>query len=122
MLVTSRETGRWVLPKGWAEKGLSGPELAVKEAFEEAGILGEVGTEPVGSYTYSKRLRRSRIIECKVDVLPMRVERPLDDWPERKQRKRQWFTLSQAAMAVEEGDLVILLLRLAAPESVRSFV
>src|SRR3954447_19097569 len=52
MLVTSRETGRWVLPKGWAEKGLSGPELAGKEAFEEAGVLGEVGTEPVGSYTY----------------------------------------------------------------------
>jgi len=56
MLVTSRESGRWVLPKGWAEKGLSGPELAAKEAFEEAGILAKVSIEPAGSYTYPKRL------------------------------------------------------------------
>jgi 8-oxo-dGTP pyrophosphatase MutT (NUDIX family) len=89
MLVTSRETGRWVLPKGWAEKGLSRPELAAKEAFEEAGILGEVSIESAGSYTYPKRSSKSRIIECKVDVFPMRVGRLLDDWPERKQRKRR---------------------------------
>lgn len=119
ILVTSRETGRWVLPKGWVEKGLSASELAAKEAFEEAGIIGEVGTEPVGSYDYLKRLSKSRVIDCRVDVFPMRVDRLLDDWPERKQRKRQWFTLAQAAMAVEEGDLVILLLRLAAPKGER---
>ena len=41
MLVTSRETHRWILPKGWAEKRLTGPELAAKEAFEEAGLVGE---------------------------------------------------------------------------------
>ncbi len=117
MLVTSRETHRWVLPKGWAEKRLTGPELAAKEAFEEAGLVGEVAPEPVGSYVYLKRLPGGRALACDVDVFPMRVERLLDDWPERRQRERRWFTLAGAAMAVEEGGLVALLLRLAAPEA-----
>jgi 8-oxo-dGTP pyrophosphatase MutT (NUDIX family) len=116
MLVTSRETGRWVLPKGWAEKALNGPQLAAKEAYEEAGILGEVGAAPVGSYEYVKRLPKGKTRDCAVDVFPMRVDHLLDEWPERKQRKRQWFTLAQAAMAVDEGDLVTLLLRLAIPK------
>jgi 8-oxo-dGTP pyrophosphatase MutT (NUDIX family) len=117
MLVTSRETHRWVLPKGWAEKGLTGPELAAKEAFEEAGLVGEVAPEPIGSYSYLKRLPNDRLVPCQVDVFAMRVDRLLHDWPERGQRTREWFTLAQAAMAVEEGDLVTMLLRLAAPET-----
>jgi len=116
MLVTSRETGRWVLPKGWAEKGSTGPELAAKEAFEEAGILGEVAAEPVGTYGYTKRLTGAREVTCEVEVFPLRVDCLLDDWPERTQRKREWFTPAQAAMAVAEGDLATLLLRLALPE------
>ena len=118
LLVTSRETGRWVLPKGWAEKGLSGAALAAKEAFEEAGIVGEAAaTEPVGSYRYLKRLPKGRVLECEVEVFALRVDRLLDDWPEREQRERRWFTLAQAAMAVDEGELALLLLRLAAPEA-----
>ena len=117
MLVTSRETGRWVLPKGWAEKSLTGPDLAAKEAFEEAGIRGQAMKKPVGSYQYLKRLPKGRDVECEVEVFPLRVETVLDDWPERKQRQRQWFTLAQAALAVDEGDLATLLLRLAAPNS-----
>ena len=117
MLVTSRETHRWVLPKGWAEKRLTGPQLAAKEAFEEAGLVGEVAPDPVGSYVYLKRLPDRRTLPCDVDVFPLRVERLLDDWPERRQRERRWFTLAGAAMAVEEGGLVALLLRLAAPEA-----
>jgi 8-oxo-dGTP pyrophosphatase MutT (NUDIX family) len=115
LLVTSRETGRWVLPKGWAEKRLSGGKLAAKEAYEEAGIEGEVIGGRVGSYTYLKRLRREKTIECRVDVFPMRVSRLLDKWPEAKQRRREWFTLAQAALQVEEGELVTMLLHLAAP-------
>jgi 8-oxo-dGTP pyrophosphatase MutT (NUDIX family) len=117
MLVTSRETHRWVLPKGWAEKRLTGPELAAKEAFEEAGLVGEVASDPLGSYVYLKRLPGGRDLTCDVDVFPLRVGRLLDDWPERRQRERRWFTLAEAAMAVEEGGLVTLLLRLAAPEA-----
>ena len=113
MLVTSRETCRWVLPKGWAEKDLSGPELAAKEAFEEAGLVGKVAAQSVGSYTYPKRLPGGRLLECKVKVFAMHVEHVMEDWPERHQRKRKWFTLAQAAMAVEESELAVLLLQLA---------
>ncbi|HEX2943136.1 MAG TPA: NUDIX hydrolase [Rhodopila sp.] len=120
LLVTSRETRRWVFPKGWAEKGLSGPELARKECFEEAGVRGEVAPKKVGTYTYMKRMADGREVDCKVDVFPMHVTQVLDAWPERGQRERRWFTLSQAAFEVEEGELVTLLLRLAAPDPARS--
>ena len=99
MLVTSRETKRWVLPKGWAEAGLAPHELAAKEAFEEAGLVGKVEREPVGTYRYEKRLHGGRTVPCEVGVYPLWVERQLDDWPERGQRKTQWFTLAQAALA-----------------------
>jgi 8-oxo-dGTP pyrophosphatase MutT (NUDIX family) len=112
MLVTSRETGRWVLPKGWAEMGLTGPELAAKEAFEEAGLIGEMSARRIGSYAYLKQMPKGRTVNCEVDVFAMRVDQLLDDWPERGQRKREWFTLGQAAMLVDEGDLVTLLLQL----------
>ena len=117
MLVTSRETCRWVLPKGWAEKNLSGPELAAKEAFEEAGLVGQVAAKSIGSYAYMKRLSKGRELQCNVEVFAMHVELILGDWPERHQRERQWFTLAQAAMAVDEGDLITLLLQLAAPRA-----
>jgi 8-oxo-dGTP pyrophosphatase MutT (NUDIX family) len=94
---------------------LSGGELAAKEAFEEAGIEGQVIGEAIGSYTYLKRLPGEKTVECVVDVYPMRVTRLLDKWPEAKQRRREWLTLSQAAMQVEEGELVTMLLQLAAP-------
>jgi 8-oxo-dGTP pyrophosphatase MutT (NUDIX family) len=75
LLVTSRDTGRWVLPKGWAEKRLSGKELAAKEAYEEAGIKGQVVGRAIGSYTYDKGLPGGGSMECLVDVFPMRVTR-----------------------------------------------
>jgi 8-oxo-dGTP pyrophosphatase MutT (NUDIX family) len=116
MLVTTRETGRWVLPKGWAEKGLTGSALAAKEAFEEAGVIGKISNESVGTYRYTKQLPQGQEVECEVKVFSLQVEQLLDDWPEREQRARKWFTLAQAAMAANDGDLIALLLRLAAPK------
>ena len=113
MLVTSRDTGRWVLPKGWVERRVSPHEMAAREAFEEAGIIGAVEAEPLGAYAYPKRLGRGAPVTCKVAVFQMRVEKLLDDWPERRERVRRWFTLRQAAGAVKEPDLGALLLRLA---------
>jgi 8-oxo-dGTP pyrophosphatase MutT (NUDIX family) len=117
LLVTSRETHRWVLPKGWTEKRLSAHALAAKEAFEEAGVVGEVERRPIGRYRYLKRGPRDRVTPCSVRVFPLRVERLLDDWPERRQRERRWFSPAEAAMAVEEGGLVTLLLGLAMPDA-----
>ncbi len=116
MLVTSRETRRWVIPKGNPEKGLAPHELAAKEAYEEAGLVGEVGREPVGRYRYLKRLRGEKTVPCEVEVFPLAVERQLDDWPEKGQRETRWFPPAEAATLVGEGGLVTLLLRLAAEE------
>jgi 8-oxo-dGTP pyrophosphatase MutT (NUDIX family) len=117
MLVTSRETRRWVLPKGWPEKRLAPHELAAKEAFEEAGLEGEIGRESVGSYRYAKRRWNGRTVQCEVEVFPLAVARQLEDWPERKERETGWFTPSEAATLVEESGLVALLLDLAAVDA-----
>lgn len=114
LLITSRETQRWVLPKGWAEKGLTGAELACKEAFEEAGILGRASEAAVGSYGYQKRLADGSRRRCEVAVFPMVVEQELEDWPERRERRRQWFRPDEAAALVAEAGLAVLLAPFAA--------
>ncbi|WP_052214875.1 NUDIX hydrolase [Belnapia sp. F-4-1] len=116
MLVTSRETRRWVLPKGWTEK-CGGAKQAEREAFEEAGIRGRITPVPIGAYAYPKRLADGATVTCKVEVFPLAVDELLEDWPEKSQRERRWFTLPQAAMAVDEGGLVTLMLNLAQPEA-----
>ena len=115
MLITSRDTGRWIIPKGWPEKKLAPAELAAREAFEEAGLVGRTGERPFGSYRYEKRLRSGKSTLCNVDVYLFEVDEQLDDWPERGQRERQWMTPGKAAMLVSEAGLVELLLELAIP-------
>lgn len=109
MLVTSRDTRRWVLPKGWADDHLTASKLAAREAFEEAGLLGRVGDVPIGSFEYEKRLRTGECTTCTVAVFPMQVDVELDDWPERKQRRRQWFGVRVAAQLVHDPELADLL-------------
>jgi 8-oxo-dGTP pyrophosphatase MutT (NUDIX family) len=115
LLVTSRETRRWVLPKGWTERRRDAAAQAAVEAFEEAGIRGDIGNTPIGSYAYLKRREDGRTQPCRVEVFAMQVAEELEDWPERAQRERRWFSLPEAAMAVEEGGLVTLMLQLAQP-------
>ena len=115
MLVTSRGTGRWVLPKGWPKLDLSCAQTAAEEAYEEAGLKGPVDARPVGRYRYDKRLADGGQVPCVVDVFPMCVAEVLDDWPERTQRQRRWCTFTEAAGLVEESDLTALLLRMALP-------
>ncbi|TCH98320.1 NUDIX hydrolase [Roseococcus sp. SYP-B2431] len=109
LLITSRRTHRWVLPKGWAEDGLTGRELAAKEAFEEAGLIGRMSASAIGSYGYQKMLADGRQRRCNVTVFRMTVERELPHWPEHMQRQRQWFRLPAAASLVDEPDLAALL-------------
>ena len=113
LLVTSRDTGRWVLPKGWVEKGRTAAEQAAQEAFEEAGILGTVATTPIGRYSYPKRQRSGPSIPCQVLVFPLAVERLLRQWPEKGQRIRRWFSLQTAAGLVAERKLGRVMLRFA---------
>jgi len=113
MLLTTRETHRWAIPKGWPMKGRKPAEVARQEAYEEAGLIGRmVGKRPVGSFHYEKRLAKKAII-CEVQVFLFRVERQLDDWPEKGQRECRWFDANEAATLVEEGGLAEILDRFA---------
>lgn len=116
MLVTSRETKRWIIPKGWPEKKVKPHELAAREAYEEAGLVGHADPDAVGTFRYDKRLKSGRSVWCEVQVFMMEVERELDEWPEKGQRERRWMAPAQAALLVQEPGLVELLLHLAAPQ------
>ncbi len=109
LLVTSRETKRWVLPKGNKIKGLSAHAAAAREAEEEAGVLGAICPTSLGTYRYRKRLNSGAALLVDVDVFPFAVTEELDDWAEASQRTRRWFTLAEAAAAVDEPDLSDLL-------------
>jgi 8-oxo-dGTP pyrophosphatase MutT (NUDIX family) len=119
MLVTSRETGRWVIPKGWPEKNMTGSAVAAMEAFEEAGLIGDIALKPLASFLYSKRLSEIKRKRCRVEVYLFAVHQELDDWLEKDQRKREWMLPSEAATRVAEVGLATLLLglKLAVPHS-----
>lgn len=104
MLLTSRETHRWVIPKGWPMKGRKPAEAAAQEAYEEAGLLGHIGKRPIGNFHYSKRLPNGEVL-CQVWVFLFRVERQLDKYPEKGQRETRWFDAEEAIDLVEEGGL-----------------
>jgi 8-oxo-dGTP pyrophosphatase MutT (NUDIX family) len=108
MLVTTRETQRWIVPKGWPIRGLKGHEAAAREAMEEAGLVGEVGKKPIGRYTYWKRRTRDFVL-CKVRLYPLAVKDQLASWPEQDQRRSQWFTQADAADLVDEPALGTIL-------------
>lgn len=110
LLVTSRETRRWVIPKGWPMKDRADHDAAAQEAFEEAGVTGRVGASAVGAYRYWKR-RRTRSDLCVVNVYPLEVRAELEDWPERGERQRTWFSPAEAAGLVDEPGLREILRR-----------
>jgi 8-oxo-dGTP pyrophosphatase MutT (NUDIX family) len=115
LLVTSRETRRWILPKGWAKKGVKPHEMAAIEAFEEAGVRGVISKHPIGTYRYEKRLTDSKSVECEVTVFPMEIHEELESWPERNERERRWLSAGEAAYLISESGLVAMLLQLGLP-------
>lgn len=113
LMVTSRDTGRWVMPKGWTMDSKKPWEAAKIEALEEAGALGSISAKSIGRYHYDKRLTGGRSIPCRVTVYPMVVEKLKSNWKERGQRKRHWFSLKKASKLVNEPELQTLLKSLA---------
>jgi uncharacterized protein len=105
LLVTSRESGRWVIPKGNFANTVSPHSAAAQEAEEEAGVRGAVCPTALGTYRYRKRKGSGAALMADVEVFPLAVSEELTAWKEMKQRKRRWFSLSEAANAVEEPDL-----------------
>jgi 8-oxo-dGTP pyrophosphatase MutT (NUDIX family) len=104
LLVTTRETRRWMIPKGWPIKKLGPLGTAMREAFEEAGVRGDGGAA-IGSFDYLKVLRSGPNQICEVEVFPLLVREELEDWPEKRERERRWFATDEASAAVEEPGL-----------------
>ncbi len=109
LLASSRDTRRWVIPKGWPMKGRKPHATAAVEALQEAGLLGKIEKTPIGVYHYYKRLKNGAAIMCKVEVFPMRVLRQRKNWPEKSQRVTQWFPYALAADQVAEEELADLI-------------
>ena len=116
LLITSRETRRWVIPKGWPMAGHAAAESAAQEAYEEAGIRGRVATPAIGHYGYTKRVRGSGKKRFRVDVFAMEVTEILDLWPEAHERTRQWLSPQEAAAHVNEPELATLIRAFAADQ------
>ena len=109
LLITSRETRRWVIPKGWPMPGLAAAECAAQEAYEEAGVRGQMTAQAIGHYGYSKRLRGGAKKRFRVEVFAMEVTEVLDLWPEAHERTRQWLSPHEAAAQVNEPELAALI-------------
>ena len=105
MLVTSLRSRRWILPKGWPELGLTLAESAAIEALEEAGVVGEVATEPLGLYHYVKEKKDGALMPCDVAIFSLEVKHRRRSWPEKGVRQCQWLTPEQAAARVLEPEL-----------------
>ena len=105
LLVTSRETRRWVIPKGWPITNLVASNAAKREAYEEAGVDGRARRKPIGRYTYTKRTADGSRQTCVVTVFALGVTQQFRDWPERRERTRSWFTAKEAALKVQEREL-----------------
>lgn len=120
LLITSRDTGRWVIPKGGVEKGFTAAQAAAQEAYEEAGIKGIISEIPLGIFTYSKRRRSGIGKPTTVEVYALQVEKLLKKWPERGERRLEWMPVSKAVGLVQEPGMALLLRRLEEVEAAKS--
>ena len=109
MLLTSRDTGRWIIPKGWPMFARKPHQVAAIEALQEGGVKGIVARKPAGIYHYSKGLPSSEERLCEVIVFPLRVVREANTWREKAERKRVWFPKDDAAALVDEGGLALII-------------
>ena len=106
LLITSRDTGRWILPKGWPIDGLTAPGAALQEAWEEAGVkTGTITEDPLGSYIYDKRLEGGVPVSVEVKVFAVTDVRMADEYPEAEERNRRWMSPGEAASLVDEPGL-----------------
>jgi 8-oxo-dGTP pyrophosphatase MutT (NUDIX family) len=102
LLITSRDTGRWIIPKGWPLKGKAPPKAAAREAREEAGLIGKINKRPLGSFSYEKRLKGGKTVTCEVQVFGLKVKRQKASWPEMGERQFQWLSQNMAAETVAD--------------------
>jgi 8-oxo-dGTP pyrophosphatase MutT (NUDIX family) len=121
LLITSRDTGRWVIPKGWPMNGLTDAAAAAREAWEEAGVEGKVKDAALGQFEYDKVAKADVRLKCLVSVHGLKVQALKARYPEAGQRRRAWFSAETAATLVAEPQLQDLLRQMdAQPDLLRS--
>ncbi len=109
LLITSRDTGRWVIPKGWPMRRRSEAEAAAREAYEEAGVKGDIAEKSLGLFSYEKGIGNGRVLSCVVRVFPLEVRELLRTYPETGQRRVKWFDRGKAAKKVGEPELAAMI-------------
>ncbi|WP_380057218.1 NUDIX hydrolase [Falsihalocynthiibacter sp. SS001] len=109
LLITSRDTGRWILPKGWPIDGMDAAHAAKQEAWEEAGVKGHVNNNPIGQFSYEKELDTGGVSRCDTSVFEVKVTELLEEFPEAEERTRKWVTPKEAANMVQEPELSAIL-------------
>jgi 8-oxo-dGTP pyrophosphatase MutT (NUDIX family) len=120
LLLTSRGTGRWVVPKGWPMRKRTPAGTAEREAYEEAGVKGWLWSrKPIGSYSYTKA-DEAALGKILVKLFVLAVEEQMPDWPECNERRTRWFPVHRAAALVQERDLSRLLRAIPGVVSLRS--
>ena len=117
LLITSRGTGRWIIPKGWPMPGRGLADAALQEAWEEAGVLGDPVQQELGRFDYDKAQAAGLAVPVEVRVFPVWVRSLADDFPEAAERERRWFHPAEAALLVAEPRLRKLLRDLARSET-----
>lgn len=111
LLITTRTTRRWIVPKGWPATDMTPQESAAREALEEAGVAGEIAGKIVGTFRHRK-LHSGKIIVCHIRLFAMRVTETLPEWQEKESRDFRWCSI-QEAIARAEPDLARLILKFA---------
>ncbi len=109
LLVSSRETGRWVIPKGWPSKRLSDPDAAAREAKQEAGVTGKIAGVPIGGYRYRKKMTEEETRVLTVICYVLWVKKQRKRWREQDVRTREWFPQAEAVKKVREPGLKAIL-------------
>ena len=109
LLITRRRSKRWIIPKGWPEDQLTPSKLAALEAFEEAGLKGQIGKQKIGNFSYVKQLNNEDSVICNVGVFPLKVSAQYLDFPEKGQRELRWLKLKKAALLIEEKELAAMI-------------
>ena len=119
LLITTRRTRRWIIPKGWPLAGCLPCECAAQEALEEAGVRGVIAAEPLGAFPYDKNRKSGDLVHCSVQVFPLEVIDQLHDWPEKSVRDVQWCSLDEALTRMGDAGLRRLITKFAGSSGFR---
>ena len=113
LLITTRTTKRWIVPKGWPELGQSPSASAAREALEEAGVIGEIAAKPLGTFQYTKRRKTGETLPVQVTLFALEVAQQRRSYPEKHMRQTRWCSPKEALAHISEPGLKRLCVKFA---------